>query len=139
MGGLTIVPLLNKLIEDLSWQEASLASGIACVVFLLPLCIFFRNRPEDMGLLPDGDTIPPVAPSSAGGPGERGRELRDYAAREALHTRAYWLLMAGAGLRQVATLGILVSIIPILETKGVSRQEAANLTGLMFAINFFSG
>jgi MFS family permease len=38
----------------------------------------------------------------------------------------------------VATLGILVSIIPILESKGVGRQAAANLTGVMFGINFFS-
>jgi len=43
--------LLNHLIENRSWQEASLASGIAYIVFLLPLCLFFRNRPEDMGLL----------------------------------------------------------------------------------------
>ena len=138
LGGLVLVPLLNRLIEHRGWQDAVLASGIAYIVFLLPLSLFFRNRPEDMGLLPDGDTRPPVAAGSAGGPGGRGRELRDYTVREALHTRAYWLLMAGAGLRQVATLGILVSIIPILETKGVSRQEAANLTGLMFGINFFS-
>lgn len=138
LGGLTLVPLLNQLIERRSWQDASLASGIAYLVVLLPLCLFFRNRPEDMGLLPDGDTSPPMASGSADGPGERGRELRDYTVREALHTRAYWLLMAGAGLRQAATLGILVSIIPILETKGVSRQEAANLTALMFGINFFS-
>ena len=138
LGGLILVPLLNRLIESSGWQGASLASGIAYIVFLLPLCLFFRNRPEDMGLLPDGDTRPPVLAGSAGGPAGRGRELRDYTVREALHTRAYWLLMAGAGLRQVSTLGILVSIIPILETKGVSRQEAANLTGLMFGINFFS-
>ena len=58
--------------------------------------------------------------------------------REALHTSAYWLMMVGAGLRQIATLGILVSIVPILELKGMGRQEAANLTGLMFGINFFS-
>ena len=89
-----------------------------------------------MGLLPDGDTSPP---STAGrDAAARRRVLRDYTVREALHTRAYWLLMLGAGLRMIATLGILVSIIPILEDKGVSRQMAANLTGLMFGINFVS-
>ena len=46
--------------------------------------------------------------------------------------------MLGAGLRQMATIGILVSIIPILESKGVGRQTAANLTGTMFGINFLS-
>ena len=38
----------------------------------------------------------------------------------------------------LATMGVLVTVVPILETKGVSRQTAANLTGLMFGINFLS-
>ncbi|MCH7621901.1 MAG: MFS transporter [Chloroflexi bacterium] len=138
LGGLFLVPSLNFIIERGSWQDAMLVSGIAYLVFLMPLTIFFRNRPEDMGLLPDGDARPPVQAGTGRGASGRAREIRDYTVREALRTRAYWLLLAGAGLRQVATLGILVSIVPILETKGLSRQEAANLTGFMFGINFLS-
>ncbi len=140
LGGLTLVPTLSYIIIRYGWQMASYASGVVFLIFLMPLCIWFRNRPEDMGLRPDGDTRPPttaVPSGSAGGPVRR-LEVRDYTVREALRTRAYWLLMGGAGLRQVATLGILVSIVPILELKGLGRQEAANLTGLMFGINFFS-
>ena len=136
LGGLFIVPSMNGVIEKWGWEMASLAAGVAYLIVLLPLSFLFRNRPEDMGLLPDGDT---TAPTAAGrGAGGRRRVLRDYTVREALHTRAYWLLMLGAGLRMIATLGILVSIVPILEDKGVSRQMAANLTGLMFGINFLS-
>ena len=140
LGGLTLVPTLSYIIIRFGWQMASYASGLIFLVFLMPLCIWFRNRPEDMGLRPDGDTRPQTAavPSGSASGAVRRVEVRDYTVREALHTRAYWLLMAGAGLRQVATLGILVSIIPILELKGMGRQEAANLTGLMFGINFFS-
>ena len=137
LGGLFIVPSLNLVIEGWGWERASLAAGLAYLIFLMPLCFLFRDRPEDMGLLPDGDT---TAPAIGGGRDAAGRRrlLRDYTVREALHTRAYWLLMLGAGLRMIGTLGILVSIVPILEDKGVSRQMAANLTGLMFGINFFS-
>jgi MFS family permease len=138
LGGLALVPTMNLLITNQGWQRATLVSGLLYLVVLLPLTIFFRNRPEDMGLLPDGDTTPPVAGGTARSASGRQLELRDYTVKEAFHTRAYWLLMLGAGLRQMATLGILVSIVPILETKGISRQEAANLTGLMFGINFFS-
>jgi len=138
LGGLFLVPSLNFVIARRSWQDASLLCGIAYLIFLLPLTIFFRNRPEDMGLLPDGDVRPPVRVISGEGGSQEAREIRDYTVKEALRTQAYWLLLVGAGLRQVATLGILVSIIPILETKGVSRQEAANLTGFMFGINFLS-
>ena len=138
LGGLFLVPSLNFVISRRSWQDASLLCGVAYLVFLLPLTIFFRNRPEDMGLLPDGDVRPPTRVVSGEGGLQESRELRDYTVKEALRTQAYWLLLVGAGLRQVATLGILVSIVPILETKGVSRQEAANLTGFMFGINFVS-
>ena len=139
LGGLTLVPTLSFIILEWGWQWASFVSGMCYLLVLLPLTYFFRNRPEDMGLLPDGDTRPPTTASPAGRSGRARRlEVRDYTVREALRTSAYWFLMVGAGLRQVATLGILVSIIPILEIKGVGRQEAANLTGLMFGINFFS-
>lgn len=136
LGGLFIVPSMNGVIERWGWEMGSLLAGVAYLVFLLPLCFVFRNKPEDMGLLPDGDTTPP---STAGrGAAARRRVLRDYTVPEALRTQAYWLLMLGAGLRMIATLGILVSIIPILEDKGVSRQMAANLTGAMFGINFLA-
>ena len=138
LGGLFLVPSLNFVIARRSWQDASLLCGVAYLVFLLPLTIFFRNRPEDMGLLPEGDVRPPTRVVSGEGGLQESRELRDYTVKEALRTQAYWLLLVGAGLRQVETLGILVSIVPILETKGVSRQEAANLTGFMFGINFVS-
>ncbi len=137
LGGLFIVPSMNGVIERWGWEMASLIAGVSYLVFLFPLCFLFRNKPEDMGLLPDGDATPPSALGARGGAGRR-RLLRDYTVREALHTNAYWLLMLGAGLRMIATLGILVSIIPILEDKGVSRQMAANLTGAMFGINFIA-
>ncbi len=141
LGGLFIVPSMNGVIEKWGWETAALAAGLAYLIFLVPLSFFFRNRPEDIGLLPDGDTSAPMTGGGVGGGREaagRRRALRDYTVREALHTKAYWVLMLGTGLRMIATLGIMVSIVPILEDKGVSRQMAANLTGAMFGVNFLS-
>ena len=136
LGGLVLVPLMSLIILNLHWRTAINAAGAAYLVGILPFTLMFRNRPEDLGLLPDGDTSPPVV-AILGASGRRLEE-RDYTVKEALRTRAYWMLMLGAGLRQIATIGILVSIIPILESKGVSRQTAANLTGAIFGINFVS-
>ena len=135
LGGLALMPTMNLLIDQAGLRWGLIASGLFYLVILLPLCIWFRNRPEDMGLLPDGATRPPTT----GGRGQTRRETRDYTVREALRTRAYWLLLLGAGLRQTATLGILVSLFPILvDDKGMSTQMAANLIGAMSAINFVS-
>ncbi len=135
LGGLAIIPTMNLLIDQAGLQWGLIASGLFYLAILLPLCYWFRNKPEDMGLLPDGATRPPPT----AGRGSARRETRDYTVREALHTQAYWLLLLGAGLRQTATLGILVSLFPILvDDKGMSTQMAANLIGAMSAINFVS-
>ncbi len=137
LGGLILVPIMSLVILNFSWRWAIFGAGGAYIIAILPFTPFFKNRPEDIGLLPDGDTSPPVITTRTGGT-TRNLEERDYTFKEALHTRSYWMLMLGAGLRQMATIGILVSIIPILESKGVGRQTAANLTGAMFGINFLS-
>ncbi len=137
LGGLVLVPLVSLIILNIGWQWAVLAAGLAYLFGILPLTLIFRNRPEDMGLLPDGDATPPMVAVS--GPGRPGRyaEIRDYTVPEAVRTQAFWMLLLGAGLKQVATMGIQVNIVPILvESKGVGDQTAANLLGLMFGINF---
>ena len=138
LGGLILVPVMSLVILNLSWRWAIAGAGIAYLIGILPFTLLFKNRPEDIGLRPDGDNEPPLiqTPSSTGTYGSL-RE-RDYTVKEALRTRAYWLLLIGAGLRQLATIGILVSLIPILQSKGVGLQMAANLTGAMFGINFVS-
>jgi MFS family permease len=137
LGGLVLVPLVSLVILKVGWQWAALAAGVAYLAGILPLTLIFRNRPEDMGLLPDGDATPPVAAVSGPGRPSSYAEIRDYTVSEALHTRAFWLLILGAGLRQIATMGIQVNIVPILvESKGVGEQTAANLLGVMFGINF---
>ena len=137
LGGLALIPTMNLLIDKSGLRWGLIASGGFYAVILLPLCIWFRNKPEDMGLLPDGATRPPAARGSRTAAARR--ETRDYTVREALRTQAYWLLLLGAGLRQTATLGILISLFPILvEDKGMSTQMAANLIGVMSFINFVS-
>ena len=136
LGGLALITTMNLLIERSGLRWGLITSGAFYAVILLPLCYWFRNRPEDMGLLPDGATRPPA--TRVGAAAAR-RETRDYTVKEALRTQAYWLLLLGAGLRQMATLGILISLFPILvDDKGMSTQMAANLVGAMSAINFVS-
>ena len=136
LGGLALITTMNLLIERSGLRWGLITSGAFYAVILLPLCYWFRNRPEDMGLLPDGATRQPATRGSAAA---ARRETRDYTVKEALRTQAYWLLLLGAGLRQMATLGILISLFPILvDDKGMSTQMAANLVGAMSAINFVS-
>ncbi len=140
LGGMVLVPLISLVVLHWGWQRAAAASGAAYLLVVLPLTLWFRNRPEDMGLLPDGDAeAPTVAAPARSGQAARRLEIRDHTVREALHTRTYWFLLVGSGLRQLASLGIQVNIMPILvESKGMEEQLAATLVGLMFGITFAS-
>ena len=51
-------PFSQWLIETVGWREAWLWLGISSWALLLPVLWFVRNRPEDVGLRPDGRTAP---------------------------------------------------------------------------------
>ena len=53
-------PFSQWLIETVGWREAWLWLGISSWALLLPVLWFIRNRPEDLGLRPDG--APPPEP-----------------------------------------------------------------------------
>ena len=63
LGGITFPPLVTALIDVMGWRSTWLIlAGIVCVLaVLLGGVILLRNKPEDMGLLPDGEPADPVA------------------------------------------------------------------------------
>ncbi len=51
-------PFAQWLIETVGWREAWIWLGVSSWALLLPVLWFVRNRPEDVGLLPDGGAPP---------------------------------------------------------------------------------
>lgn len=132
-GGAFVVLLLNLGIQQIGWRDTLLWTGVFIVAMTLPAAFFIRSRPEDMGLLPDGD--PPSGTEDApGSPGRRSRRSADasFTFRQAIRTRTYWLIMVGAILRVSVTNGMLVHVFPIMAVRGVSENEAAAWVAAMF-------
>jgi sugar phosphate permease len=50
-----LLPWLQSLIGHAGWRTACLAMGTVVLVLLLPLNLLVRQRPQDIGLEPDGD------------------------------------------------------------------------------------
>jgi len=61
VGLATGPPLGGFLIETLGWRYAYAASGLLILVPLIPVVLLMRNRPEELGLFPDGRDSPPSA------------------------------------------------------------------------------
>lgn len=103
VGGVVLLPLMQVVIDDYGWRTACLAMAGLIVVAIVPLNVLFqRKRPQDIGLLPDGD--PPEAPHVEGAPPPRRQADpvvdRAWAATEwtpanAVRTARFWLVSAG--------------------------------------------
>jgi sugar phosphate permease len=93
LGG-TAVPLVAWSLQAYGWRTTAFASGVIAIVVGFPLSMVMKRRPEDHGLTVDG--LPPKTPETT----QELRALdaeRDFTAREALRTPAFWLLSLGHG------------------------------------------
>ncbi len=138
LGGVVLIPILTLLIARAGWEWASFMSGLIFLGVVLPFTLVIRTSPESIGLLPDGDD-PASGPQPAREQGASGSrpaiDPRDFSISEALRTSTYWLLLLGMVLRQLAVMGILVNLQPILIWKGASLETAGYLIALMLATN----
>lgn len=58
VGSVTLLPWVQHMIEQTGWKTSCTAMGILIIVVLAPINLLLRKRPEDIGLLPDGDPAP---------------------------------------------------------------------------------
>jgi MFS family permease len=129
IGGAAITPVVAIVVLSAGWRPAAIISGVIMVAVVVPLTFVIRRSPESMGLLPDGDRVPPAAGMRvlAGGPSRFSRHITtvDFTAKEAFRTRAFWLLTLAMGLRIAATSGTVVHMVPLVVWKGQTEATGA--------------
>jgi sugar phosphate permease len=94
VGGIS-VPIVGWSLVHFGWRATAFGSGVFAIAVGLPLAMVMRRRPEDHGETVDG--VPQVSSGSARAPQENHSGARDFTAREALRTPAFWLLSLGHG------------------------------------------
>src|SRR5499427_745727 len=97
VGSIVILPWMQRLIVGHGWRAACLAMAALVVIVLAPLNLLTRRRPEDMGLLPDGDRAP-----EAGRAGRHPANVVDHAwasvdwtLARAIRTARFWWISVG--------------------------------------------
>ena len=122
-GGLC-VPLVAWALAAFGWRATAFASGLVIWAVCLPLSFVFRRRPEDYGLRMDGEP----ARAAADERGKAGPDdgTRDFTAREALRTPAFWLISLGHGFALLVVHAVNVhAITHMKEGLGYSLEAAA--------------
>jgi sugar phosphate permease len=127
------------------WRTAFRYLGILSFILTIPLALVIRRRPEEIGLLPDGARVreepsalpgqpqPGTGVATAARPANLGNEPQEHpwSAREALRTRAYWLVATTAFLGTTANTTIGFNIVPYLvEEAGITTTQAAGVLSL---------
>lgn len=114
LGGAALAALAGALLAaGFNWRSVLASFGaVALVLLLVPIALFIRRQPEDMGLLPDGDLEPAAdEPAASGRPVARGRrggaapEI-SWTLQQALRTKAIWLIGFGTLLQASASGGV---------------------------------
>jgi MFS family permease len=125
-GGFALVPVVEFLVDSFGWRDTSAIGGVALAVAGVSVGIFVRNRPSEKGLEPDGISAP-----ASGSP---SRESWGFTARQAMHTRLFWLMLVGAVLWLSVELSMQLHFFPLLISKGATTTTAAWFTGFLAAM-----
>ncbi len=132
-AGSSIMPLLIAFIAGwYSWREASLGAGILIlIVSAVPTALLLRRRPEDMGLLPDGEPPEPAA-------GAPARDLRvtesSMRLRQAARHPALYLLITAVSLWWFGRTGVMLHAVPYMTDTGLSSTVAVTALAVHSAI-----
>ena len=143
-----IVPLLlawaiggtdPNISERYGWRTSALFIGILCLVSAIPISLLVRNRPEDMGLKPDGDAAVPAAkPLVEAGVTPSEIEEEGYTWQEAIRTSDFWLISFGQATTSIVMVTIIVHLGLMLDDRGFSLQTIGVVLAVYTAVSAVS-
>jgi MFS family permease len=135
LGGLVMIPATNSLIDSFGWRYTYLIIASAALVCMVILpAILVKNRPEDLGQVPDG-----IRQQKQNASAEAERNIHstpvDFTAAEAVRSPALWLITAFGTMHMFALQGLLVHQVAFLRDIGISAGTASFAAGLFTGIS----
>ncbi len=131
LGGIFVFSVAWS-IQHYGWRSTAFASGVIAIVAGWPLARVIRSRPEDLG-----ETVDGLPPATKGGTHAQVAPPRAFSAREALRTRAFWLISLGHAFALFAVTAVNVHAIShVKEGLGYSLAQASLVITLVTAGQF---
>jgi MFS family permease len=135
ISALVVIPLTQYVTSTFDWRSAWVMLGImAWALLALPAAFVVRRRPEDLGLLPDGEQPGRENGNSIFRPREGTKnELPktevNWPARDAIRTRAFWLILTSLIFTSLPLMGVWLHASANFTDRGVSPARAALAMG----------
>ncbi|MBI4329435.1 MAG: MFS transporter [Chloroflexi bacterium] len=119
-----MAPVVVVLVDWVGWRATLAVLALATWIFMLPLALVLRRRPEEYNMLPDGVSAVAESRGAVGMTGDRG-VVEGATTAEALRRREFWFLGFCFTMGFWAIGSIQVHQAPYLEGAGISRELAA--------------
>ena len=127
-----ISAVVGWLLTFIAWRQVwTLFGALVVVLAVVPVAIFMRRSPEDMGLHPDGDATPePVdataraqerSPGAADGPEPDIHWTR----KEVRRTSTFWLIILAFGMVDIGITGLNLHVVSYVSDLGFGGFPAA--------------
>ena len=124
-------------IDLTDWRVACVIAGLGFWIFCIPMALVMKTRPEDYGLLKDGD-IPSIKVEN--GISQDHNETNKAASdvnipmSEILRSRSYWQYVAFGALSVGTQGGVVLFLVPALKSYGISLA-VSGLIVLWFTVS----
>jgi len=134
-GQLVFLPVMANITSTYGWRTTVIAIAAITTAIVPLVALLMRDRPQDVGLLPYGETgeVKPV-PAPKGNP----VALAFAGLRDAVRNRDIWLLAATYFVCGASTNGLIgTHLIPACIDHGYSEVSGATLLATIGIFNFF--
>jgi MFS family permease len=120
-GGMLLSPLAGTLMASYGWRPTLLVFAALHVLVIPAIWLVIRNRPEDVGQVPDGVVRVPSLPSES----SLVSATREWTTSEVLRAPAFWALALAMGSMGAVAGAFNANVIPYAGDIGIQLQDAA--------------
>ena len=112
------IQAITLLATSYSWRIAYRILGIAAIPLSFPIFLLIRHKPEDIGLLPDGEKQSSTESKAI-------PQTTSLSVKKIISLKSFWLILIGEFVAVTATSMIIFQIVPYLVDAGMTQTVAA--------------
>lgn len=117
------VPVITHIIQLYGWRSAVLAILFSILIIVLPLSFLLRHKPEQYGLLPDGQMLNQRTAEDI--VSDKKLEDSDLSLKQAIGSNIFWRLALVSGCLLFILIAVTTHVMPYLSSINIDRYTAS--------------